>query len=125
MFMSVLLLEPIVVQIVSVIVFYMVVLQYRLPFSQVALTVALVSVLSAIVARLMIPNPNKVITQRQALQSLSSVLAMGFADIVVGLIATIATIYIALYRFGGMEIVSLLVISWLSSFVSNIVLKVL
>ena len=120
-----LLLEPLIVQIISVIVFYMVVLQYRLPFSQVAMTVAIVSVLSAIVARLMIPNPNKVITQRQAIQSLPSVIGMGLADIVVGLIATIATIYIALYRFGGMEVVALLVISWLSTFVSNIVLKVL
>jgi hypothetical protein len=125
MITSVLLLEPLVVQIISVIVFYMVVLQYRLPFSQVALTVALVSVLSSIIARLVAPNPNKAVTQRQVMQNLGSIVGIGIADIVIAIIATIAMIAIATYRFGGLEIVALLVISWLSSFVSNILLKVL
>ena len=119
------LLESILVPIISLLVFFMAVLQYRLPFSQVALVVALTAVFAAIAARLVMPNPNKLVSQRQVMQNLGSLIGIGIFDIIINLIATIAMIYIATYRFGGMEIISLLVISWLSSFVSNILLKVL
>ena len=119
------LLESILVPIISLLVFFMAVLQYRLPFSQVALVVALTAVFAAIAARLVMPNPNKLVSQRQVMQNLGSPIGIGIFDIIINLIATIAMIYIATYRFGGMEIISLLVISWLSSFVSNILLKVL
>lgn len=119
------LIESILVPIVSLLVFFMAVLQYRLPFSQVALVVALTAVFAAIATRLVMPSPNKLVTQRQVMQNLSSLIGVGIVDLVVNLIATVAMIYIATYRFGGVEIISLLVISWLSSFVSNILLKVL
>lgn len=119
------LLESIIVPIISLLVFFMAVLQYRLPFSQVALVVALTAVFAAIAARLVMPNPNKLVTQRQVMQNLGSLIGIGMFEIVINLIATIAMIYIATYRFGGVEIISLLVISWLSTFVSNILLKVL
>jgi hypothetical protein len=120
-----LLIEGLLIPIVSVIVFYMVVLQYRLPFSQVALTLVVIAVGTAIVTRLVTPNPHKPVTRQDVVQSLPSLVGLGLTDLVFGLIASILQIVIAAYRFNGIEIVSLIAISWVSSVVGNMLMKVL
>jgi hypothetical protein len=120
-----LLVESLLIPIVSVIVFYMVVLQYRLPFSMVALTLVVIALLTAIVTRLVTPNPHAPVTRQDVAQSLPSMLGLGLLDIVFGLGATIAKIVIASYRFNVMEIISLIAISWVSGTVGNLLMKVL
>ena len=120
-----LLIEALILPIVSVIVFYMVVLQYRLPFSQVALTLVVISILTAIVTRLLTPNPHKPVTRQEVVQSLPSLMGLGLLDIVFGIGATILKIIIASYRFNAVEITSLIAITWVSNTVGNMLMKAL
>jgi hypothetical protein len=120
-----LLLEALLIPIVSVIVFYMVVLQYRLPFSQVALTLVVIALLTAIITRLVTPNPHKPVSRQDVVQTLPSLLGLGLLDIVFGLGATILKIIIASYRFNAIEIASLIGISWVSGTVGNMLMKAL
>lgn len=120
-----LLVEGLLIPLVSVIVFYMVVLQYRLPFSQVALTLVVIAVATAIITRLVTPNPNKTITRQELVQAAPTLLGLGFLDLLFGFLATILQIVIAAYRFNAIEIVSLIAISWVSGVVGNLLLKAL
>jgi hypothetical protein len=120
-----LMLEALIIPIVSVIVFYLVVLQYRLPFSQVALTLVVIALLTAILTRLLTPNPHKPVTRQDVVQSLPSMLGLGLLDIVFGIGAAVAQIVIASYRFNAIEITSLLAISWVSGAVGKMLMKAL
>jgi hypothetical protein len=120
-----LLVEALLIPIVSVIVFYMVVLQYRLPFSQVALTLVVIALLTAVITRLVTPNPHTPVTRQDVVQSLPSLLGLGILDIIFGLGATIVKIVIASYRFNAIEITSLIAVSWVSGTVGNMLMKAL
>jgi hypothetical protein len=120
-----LLVEALLIPIVSVIVFYMVVLQYRLPFSQVALTLVVIALLTAVITRLVTPNPHAPVTRQDVAQSLPSLLGLGLLDIVFGLGASIVQIVIASYRFNAIEITSLIAVSWVSGTVGNMLMKAL
>ena len=117
-------------EVVRVVVMYTVILSYRLPFSQVVLTYAGLALLSAVLVKLISPkiqigeqthSMDARTVSRQAL----SILSTAMLDLLFGIVAFIAILVIASYRFSFVEILGMLVAGWATGIVANGVLAIL
>ena len=122
--------EGIVMQLVSLIVMYMVILQYALPYGQVVLTYAALSLFSAIVAKLVIPTlqmseQNRPMNARVVARQALSLVGAGFVDLVIGIAGFIALLVIASYRFSAVQILGMIAAGMAAGIVSNGVMAVL
>jgi hypothetical protein len=121
--------EGIVMQLVSLIVMYMVILQYALPYGQVVLTYAALSLLGAIVAKLVIPTlqiseQNRPMNARVVARQALSLVGAGFVDLVIGIAGFIALLVIASYRFSAVQILGMIAAGMAAGIVSNGVMAV-
>ena len=128
--MTIVSIEGIIMEVVRVVVMYTVILSYRLPFSQVVLTYAGLALLSAVLVKLISPkiqigeqthSMDARTVSRQAL----SILSTAMLDLLFGIVAFIAILVIASYRFSFVEILGMLVAGWATGIVANGVLAIL
>lgn len=122
--------EGIIMTLVNVIVIYMAVLSYRLPYGQVVLTYAGLTLLGAILTKLIAPKiqigeQGRPIDARTVSRQALSLLGVGLLDLVVGIAGFIATIIIASYRFSFVEILGMIIAGSATGIVANGVLAVL
>jgi hypothetical protein len=122
--------EGILMTIVNVVVVYMAVLSYRLPYGQVVLTYAGLTLIGAILAKLINPTiqigeQRRPLDARTVSRQAMSLLGVGLLDLVAGIAGFIAVIMIASYRFSFLEILGMIAAGSATGIVVNGVLGVL
>lgn len=122
--------EGIIMTIVNVIVVYMAVLSYRLPYGQVVLTYAGLTLLGAILAKLISPKiqiseQGRPLDARTVSRQAMSLLGVGLLDLVTGIAGFIAVIMIASYRFSFVEILGMIAAGSATGIVANGILGAL
>lgn len=122
--------EGILMTIVNVVVVYMAVLSYHLPYGQVVLTYAGLTLIGAILAKLINPTiqigeQRRPLDARTVSRQAMSLLGVGLLDLVAGIAGFIAVIMIASYRFSFLEILGMIAAGSATGIVVNGVLGVL
>ena len=122
--------EGIVMTLVNVIVIYMVVLKYGSPYSTVVATYAGLTLLGAILTKLIAPKiqigeQNRPIDARTVSRQVLSLLGVGFLDPLVGIAGFIAVLIIASYRFSAVQILGIIAAGMATGIVSNGIMAVL
>lgn len=124
---SALAIESLLSAVVHVVVMYLVVLRFGLPYSQVVLTYAGLTLLSAILAKVLLPTlhideAHKPVDARTVSRQVLSLFGVGMLDLLVGIASFIAILVIASYRFTAFEIFGIVAAGWVTGIVSNSVL---
>jgi hypothetical protein len=119
--------EGILSAIVYVVVMYLVILKYALPYNQVVLTYVGLTLLSAILAKLLLPTlqigeAKRPVDVRTVSRQALSLLSAGLIDLVVGIASFIAILVLASYRFTALQIFGIVAAGWATGIVSNTVL---
>lgn len=122
--------ESIILAVVNVVVMYTVILQHRLPYSQVVLSYAGLMAAGAILMKILSPKvmyneTKRPIDVRAVSHQVVSALGVGLLDLLMGVGAFIAVIIIASYRFSMIEILGMIAAGSASSIVARGVLGAL
>lgn len=122
--------EGILMEIVRVVVMYMVILTYRLPFSQVVLVYAGLALLGAVLVKLISPKiqigeHTRSVDARAVSRQALSVLSTAMLDLILGIVSFIAILVIASYRFSFVEILGMVAAGAATGIVSSGILAVL
>ena len=116
--------EGIVMTLVNVIVMYIVVLQYGSPYATVVMAYAGLTLLGAILTKLIAPKiqigeQNRPIDARTVSRQVLSLLGVGFLDLLVGIAGFIAVLTIASYRFSAVQILGMIAAGMAAGVVAN------
>lgn len=109
---------------VNVIVMYVVVLQYGSPYATVVMTYAGLTLLGAILSKLISPKihigeQSRPVDARTVSRQVLSLLGVGFLDLLVGIAGFIAVLTIASYRFSTVQILGMIATGMATGVVAN------